>query len=287
MSDFTTHYITAQRAKTALLLSQEEMQGMLFGVEGPDYLFYASIFAKSAETTFGYSFHKFVPKYFFEKCVQDLKETSNANYKIKRGYILGMLLHYFGDMTIHPYINWLEEHKNSENFRFIHMQNEAEIDLLLYEMEYGKSINNFNPSKEMKFDKNLQQVIFEVWQNQDMQVISKEVIKKGCKRLVLSGNIFNQNRFKWLLKLAEPKSVKGFFMCHYKDDINPAVMNMEKNPWTCEGETFNMSIPDIVDATLEKFLAEVEKIEDFLKNGGSYSFDHTVNFDGRTVEKFA
>lgn len=281
MSDFTTHYITAKRAEKALALSKEEMKGMLFGVEGPDYLFYASIFAKSDETAFGYAFHKFVPKEFFEKCFQDLKDKNHPNYLLKRGYILGILLHYFGDMTIHPYINWLEENKNSENFKFIHMQNEAEIDLLLYEREYGKSINGFDPSKEIKYGKDLEQVIFEVWQNQDVQPISKKVIKKGCKRLVLSGKIFNQNKFKWLLKLAEPKSVEGFFMCHYKDDVNPAVMNDERNDWTWEGETRNMSISDIVDATMEKFYAEVAKIEDCIANGEEYTFDYKVNFDGR------
>ncbi len=285
MSDFTTHYITAKRAEKALGLNEKEMQGMLFGVEGPDYLFYASIFTRSEETNFGYKFHNFTPKNFFEKCVEDLHDTSNPNYSLKRGYILGQLLHYFGDTTIHPYVSYLEEHKNAENFKYIHMQNESEIDLLLYKHEYGKSINDFNPCKEFRFDKNLQEVIFEVWGNQDVQQISKKVIKTGSKRLALSGKIFNMNKFKWLLKLAEPKSAKGFFMCHYKDDINESVMNFERNEWHFEGRKSNMSIPDIIDATMEKFYAEMKKINACLESGEKYIFDHNQDYGGSINEK--
>ncbi len=285
MSDFTTHYITAKRAEKALDLSPEEMQGMLFGVEGPDYLFYASIFTRSEETNFGYKFHNFTPKKFFEKCFCDLKDTKNPNYLQKRGYILGQLLHYFGDTTIHPYISYLEDNKNETGFKYIHMQNEAEIDLLLYEYEYGTSINAFNPCREFKFDKNLNQAIYEVWQNQDVQPISKKVIKTGCKRLALSGKIFNMNKFKWLLKLAEPKSAEGFFMCHYKDDINPAVMNNEMAEWEFEGRKSNMSIPDIIDATMEKFYAEMEKINACLQSGETYVFEHDQDYGGSVNEK--
>lgn len=259
---------------------------MLFGVEGPDYLFYAAIFKQTAESAFGHTFHRFVPKYFFEKCFEDLKNTADENYEIKKGYILGILLHYFGDTTIHPYINWLEEFQNGENFKYIHMQNESEIDLLLYKMEYGKEISTFDPTKEMKYDKNFQRVVYEVWQNQDMQEISVNAIKKGCKLLALSGKVFNKNMFKWIFKIAEPKSAKGYFMCHFKDDVNEKVMNLEKADWTHEGETFNMSIPEIIDATMEKFYAEVEKINACIASGEKYEFTHTTDFNGRYSEKY-
>lgn len=285
MSDFTTHYITAKRAERVMDLSPEEMRGMLFGVEGPDYLFYASIFTRSEETNFGYKFHNYTPKKFFEKCFCDLKDVKNPNYLQKRGYILGQLLHYFGDTTIHPYISYLEDNKNATGFKYIHMQNEAEIDLLLYEHEFGTSINDFNPLKEFKFDKNLQQAIFEVWQNQDVQPISKKVIKTGSKRLALSGKIFNMNKFKWLLKLVEPKSVEGFFMCHYKDDRNEAVMNFERAEWDFEGRVSNMSIPDIIDTTMEKFYAEMEKINACLASGEEYIFQHNQDYGGSVNEK--
>ncbi|MFI3164034.1 MAG: zinc dependent phospholipase C family protein [Bacillota bacterium] len=285
MSDFTTHYITAKRAEKEMDLSPEEMRGMLFGVEGPDYLFYASIFTRSEETNFGYQFHNYTPKKFFEKCFCDLKDVKNPNYLQKRGYILGQLLHYFGDTTIHPYISYLEDNKNATGFKYIHMQNESEIDLLLYEYEFGTSINDFNPLKEFKFDKNLQQAIFEVWQNQDVQPISKKVIKTGSKRLALSGKIFNMNKFKWLLKLVEPKSAEGFFMCHYKDDRNEAVMNFERAEWDFEGRVSNMSIPDIIDTTMEKFYAEMEKINACLASGEEYIFQHNQDYGGSVNEK--
>lgn len=284
MSDFTTHYITAKRAIDRLKLGKQEARGMLFGVQGPDFLFYASVLKTTDDVRFGHEFHGYVPKFFFENCVEMLKNRNVENYELKRGYVMGMMLHYLGDKTIHPYIGWREEFRNESGDKYIHMQNESEIDLLMYKREYGKDVLTLNVGKEMKYDKSLEEVIFDTWNCQEVHSLSRKVIKKGFRTLVLSGKVFAKNQLKWLLALAEGKNSKGVFTCHYKDDVNEPVLNMEKEEWSFAGVTSNMSVPEIVDRTMELFYEEVEKIDGAIEKGGEYEFNHEENFNGVDID---
>lgn len=281
MSDFATHYITARRFAKKNGIVGEERRGLLFGVQGPDFLFYLS----GEQNKFGSAFHKIVPKEFFQKAVAGLllEDKNSVAYQLKRGYLLGLLLHYVGDSCIHPYIGWLEENCNEHNFRFIHMQNECELDFMLYFLEYGKPTSSFAPTKEAKLDSVLTKVALEIWDCQDMCKVTKSGFVHGTKRLWKLAGYFFAGKFKRLMKFVEPKSVEGFLMCHYKEKANPKILNDDHSVWQNEGEDVNLSVFDILDQTLEIMQEEYAKILEAENGGASYEFTLVRSFDGKII----
>lgn len=248
MSDFTTHFITADLFLKDKDFSNEFKQAFYFGVQGPDIFFFnAPIFGKSAGYKIGGQIHDKNPKYLFMKDL-DKFDSKNDFYK---GYYFGVMLHFFGDAIMHQYIGNLLKTNKAKN---AHVSFERDIDVALYPKIYNKSVNAFDVKKYYLLSTPLIREIYNFWKERvDYEEVAFSYIKNCAK---------NMMNFSATFVKASPKLVKflRFFdnkdhtlLCHFKFGGNDEILNLDKKQWQAVDGMVDYSVIDIINIAIDDF----------------------------------
>ncbi len=276
MSDFTTHFVTAHRFLKGKNFSKQFTEGFYYGVQGPDLLFFHKPITGGEGLALGNKVHSDLPKQLFEKDFLKLKEK-NDYYK---GYYFGVLLHFFGDLNMHPYIGYLCT--LDSNNKYAHIMRERDIDVFTYEGEFNEPVKNFRVKDYYIYSKELKNAISEFWTSRNGNpIITPKFIKRCMTNMVISSRMFaKSNKFiLGVIKIFEGKNKEGMATGHFKTTRNTEVMNYEKKPWTAPHGTVTFSVDEILDNTLIGYNKEFDKMQDNLKTNTPYVFTFDKTFD--------
>lgn len=269
MADFTTHYITAHKFLEGKGFSKNFTEGFYFGVQGPDIFFYHTpIKSGSDGYVVGGKLHKKTQDELFSKEIERIFER-NDYY---RGYFFGVLLHYYGDANIHPYVGFLEREKGNT---MSHAEIEKRIDVEMYKRTFSSSINGFDVKSAYKVSNALCEEIVNFWSERaDILNLSNGYIKKCMNNMVVFNKVFskaNPTLVNVLKKFdGEEKRLTG----HFKFGEYEEILNLDKKPWTRPDGEVTLSVPEICENAISEFEAKYNEIK-----GGE-----TVFTDVRTFE---
>lgn len=269
MPDFTTHYITAKKFLDGKGFSKNFCEGFYFGVQGPDLFFYHTpIKSGSGGYLVGGKLHKKTQKEIFAKNADRIFER-NDHY---RGYYFGVLLHYFGDANVHPYVGFLErETKNALS----HAEIEKQIDIELYKKEFGESVNTFKVDDYYKISSELAREIVAFWgERAEILNLTERYVKKCMRNIVNFNAMFtkcNPALLKFLQKIeGESKTFSG----HFKFGEYDKILDLEKRAWESPDGERTLSVPEMAENAVKEFEAEYKKIKD-----GDFSFSDERTFE--------
>lgn len=258
MADYTTHYITAYKFLEGKGFSKNFSEGFYFGVQGPDIFFYHTPLKGGSDGyVIGGKLHKKTQEEIFSKGVEKIFER-NDYY---RGYYFGVLLHYYGDANIHPYVGFLErECKNALS----HAEIEKRIDVEMYKYTFKKPVSEFDVSSAYKVSSPLCEEIVNFWtERTDILNVSERYIRKCMNNMVNFNRIFT-NCNKTLLKILKKFDGDGQSLTgHFKYGEYETVLNLEKRPWTRPDGEVNLSVPEMAENAVSEFEKKYEEI----KNG--------------------
>lgn len=276
MSDFTTHYVTANRFLKNKNFSKDFVDAFYFGVQGPDIFFFDISKTTKKAYEIGDGVHNKCPKKLFEQDLENLKNKSDY-YK---GYYFGVMLHFFGDEIMHQYIGYL---CTLDTSRYAHISRERDIDIFVYKDEFEESIDNFNVKEFYHMSNELVSTITKFWKERvDDDYINEKRIRKNMKSMVRLSQMFSKGKtfFYWLANLVENKKTRGGMTGHFKVTNNIEYMNYDNKKWSSPDGEKSMSVTEILDYTMKNFNVEYNKISEAIESGKEkkYTFDNTHSF---------
>lgn len=269
MADFTTHYTTAYKFLKGKNFSKNFTEGFYFGVQGPDIFFYHTpMIGGSDGYKVGGKLHKKTQEELFAKGVDCIFER-NDYY---RGYYFGVLLHYYGDANIHPYVGFLERECKNE---LSHAEIEKRIDVEMYKSVFGKTLNEFDVKSAYKVSTALCEEIINFWSERaEILNLSKGYIKKCMNNMVMFNRVFsrcNPTLLKVLKKLdGEGQSLTG----HFKYGEYDTILNNQKRSWTRPDGEVTLSVLELCDKAVEEFETKYNEIK-----GGGVVFTDVRTFE--------
>lgn len=261
MADVITHYITAERfIKAHPDVSPQFARGLRFGSQGPDIFFFG---ATRRSYIFSCSIHDGDPSALFAGLAGDIAGET----ELYRGYALGVLLHYFLDMTIHPYVG---QHCAADPRPYEHVFFESAIEMAVFCREYGFEIKDFNYDAAFVRGRDIAPVMLRFWNRRLSQDVNDGYIRR-C--------LFNMRYLTKMFMRAKAGTVRAArfagrlirnpaaAMAHFKTGFDESVMNDARAPWDSPDGTMYDSVEDMLDIALERFTRAYDAI-----GAGTYSF---------------
>jgi len=171
-------------------------KAMLWGAQGPDFLYYHNILSFNPRKNIrylGHTLHEMDPQKLFDLMLQYIKENSNKKDNIiLKSYAFGFLTHLMLDFYAHPFVYSFQDElaeKLSANPRFMHHKIEHNIDVEVLTKLYSKPVSKFNIKKLLPYEysvisvqaKMLTYVINSIQPN--IKISCKSIIKayKDCR----------------------------------------------------------------------------------------------------------
>lgn len=267
MADVLTHYITADRfIKAHPGVTREFARGLRFGSQGPDIFFFG---ATKRSYVFSCSIHDGDPRALFS----DLDANISGETELYRGYALGVLLHYFLDMTVHPYVGrHCEEHPQP----YEHVFFESAIESVAIFREYGCAVKDFKYDEAFVRGDDIAKTALRFWNGRLSTHISLRYIRR-C--------LFNMRFLTKLFMRARPGTVRAArlvgrvigdmpaAMAHFKLGFDETVMNDARAPWLSPEGTRSDSVEDMLERALSRFTNAYDAL-----CAGEYSFGYTEPF---------
>ncbi len=256
MADFTTHYITAYKFLNGKGFSKNFTEGFYFGVQGPDIFFYHTPMKGGSDGyVVGGKLHKKTQEELFKKGLDTIFER-NDYY---RGYYFGVLLHYYGDANIHPYVGFTERECKNE---LSHAEIEKRIDVEMYKETFSESINDFKVKNYYKVSSALCDEIVNFWSERaEILNLSKKYIKKCMNNMVMFNCMFskcNPNLLKVLKKLdGEGQSLTG----HFKYGEYDTILNKDERTWIRPDGEVTLSVPTMCETAVKEFEKKYNEIK--------------------------
>lgn len=115
------------------------------GLQGPDFLFFHSLFKTSPLSKLGTAYHEKSGCDFFKKACRHLQQNPSAS---GFSYLYGLLAHYCLDSTCHPFV-----YSVTENEDLAHVELETEFDRYLLALDGCKKPHAASISRRMKLRK--------------------------------------------------------------------------------------------------------------------------------------
>jgi hypothetical protein len=267
MADVITHYITARRFLDAHAeLSREFARGLCFGSQGPDLFFFG---ATKRSYVFSCAIHDGDPAALFANLAEDLRDRDD----LYRGYALGVLLHYFGDRGLHPYVGW---HCREHPVPYEHVFFETAIDMCVYERAYQKPIASFDYDAAFRRDRKLFHAIYTFWSRRLGGRLSL-VYVWGCLR--------SMGKLTKIFLRAKPVSVRvarlygrlsgntAAALSHFKLNPDESAMNDAHREWHSPAGSSRESVEDILRGVVDAFTREYDALA-----AGAYRFSYRESF---------
>jgi len=278
MAGSIVHYICAKRIIDEFNYSKEFNEALLFGTHGPDFLFF-----KDTDEHLGHILHANNAKKLFNDCDILLKNKSDY-YK---GYLYGLLLHYYIDRYVHQYVGYLV---SLDNYPGRHALVEATFDSYMYKKEFKKDITTLKFSDEYKLNDNLLKEITSYFNDiKYSKSLTFDYIKECWSLMINRTDLMLKPNpvLLFLIRIYEKLFKKGtFYSSHFftKDKYTDKFMNYEKNNWNSAIGIDNHSFDEIIEIGLNDYRKEIKKIEDCIKTNTKYEFNNPINFDGERVD---
>ncbi|HWQ58757.1 MAG TPA: zinc dependent phospholipase C family protein [Clostridia bacterium] len=271
MADVLTHYITAKRFLEAHPgLSPEFARGLSFGSQGPDLFFFG---ATRGSYLYARSIHAGDPAALFSNLAEDLAGKG----ELYRGYALGVLLHYFGDRNIHPYVGaYCSAHPSP----YVHVFFESAIEAVAVRREFGAPVAAFDYGAAFRRDGRLVRAAYAFWKKRAGRGFRAAYVWRCFLGMAFLTKLFSR---------AHPRVVRltEFFgrltgkpeaaMAHFKRGLDESAMNDERRAWVAPDGPRLESVEDILQRTVADFAREYEAIL-----AGNYRFTHTERFSNGT-----
>jgi len=134
-------------------------KAMLWGAQGPDFLYYHNILSFNPRKNIrylGHTLHEMDPQKLFDLMLQYIKENSNKKDNIiLKSYAFGFLTHLMLDFYAHPFVYSFQDElaeKLSANPRFMHHKIEHNIDVEVLTKLYSKRVNTFKIRKLLPYN---------------------------------------------------------------------------------------------------------------------------------------
>lgn len=274
MSDFTTHFITAHRYLKESTYSEEAKAAFYFGVQGPDLFYYHSPIRRQGLNYIGVKLHREPANLAIDKGYAYVLAHRD---EVLEAYFSGLILHYLGDLHMHPYIGHYQIVEQEER---THITREKDVDVLMYAREFHQGIDKFKPRAYYRLSNNIVRIITNYWLAvcEDEKINQRE-IKKACRNIVFLAQVFAKSN-PILRKLLGLFDRKGTMVGHFKTLEYRGILNLEKKPYNHpEGER-NYSVPEILDLSLDDYYQVISNLYQALNEGKKdYSFPFSQSHD--------
>lgn len=267
MADLIAHYITARRFLNAHPETSDAFaRGFCFGSQGPDLFFFGGTRKSSV---FSCAIHEGDPAALFANLADDLRGQDD----LYRGYALGVLLHYFGDRGLHPYVGWhCREHPAPREHVFF----ETAIDMCVYEREYQKPIADFAYDAVFRRDRRLFRAMYAFWQKRLGGRLSP-VYVWGClqsmgamTKVFLRAKPFAVRTARLYGRLTGKSAT---VLSHFKLHADASVMNDAHSTWITPAGPSRESVEDLLCGIVDAFTGEYDALA-----AGVYRFAYRESF---------
>lgn len=267
MADAITHYITAKRFLGAHPEKSDEFaRGLYFGSQGPDLFFFG---ATKRSHALAEALHAGDPSALFRGLADDIRHEGD----LYRGYALGVLLHYFGDRGIHPYVGW---YCRKNPTPYVHNFLESAIDMCVYEREYGARIAGFDYDAAFRYDHRLLRAVEAFWNRRMSEKLSPAYLWCCLRQMNGMTKVFLRARpftVKLALLLGRLTGNTAAAMAHFKRGADESVMNDAHDAWLSPAGVSHESVEDILERAVAEFTAMYDALA-----AGTYRFDFTETF---------
>ena len=237
---------------------------VLFGAQVPDLL-YLYTFWKKSEPNLGVFVHRHNDCAVFESF------RRHADSLADDSFVYGYLSHYAFDITVHPYVYWLENRYLAEEDREkkskFHFRIEADLDVFLYRKFFGEMYYSFPYAEESDPGRENRTEIYLLLRDMFREVFRREVDRKKFERSW--ANYLRFNRIKadplfWKRKfLLTAENLFGLrhtsSMMLQRKDPDERVLNLAHEPWQNPFETGSQHTEDFF-ALFERALALAEEL---------------------------
>jgi hypothetical protein len=267
MADVITHYITARRFLDAHPgLSGAFARGLCFGSQGPDLFFFG---ATKQSHVFSCAIHDGDPGALFADLAKDLRDQDD----LYRGYALGVLLHYFGDRGLHPYVGW---HCREHPAPYEHVFFETAIDMCVYEREYQKPIASFDYDTAFRYDRALLRAVHAFWSRRLGGRLGAAYVWRCLRSMRTLTKLFVR---------AKPFTVRAArlygrlsgntaaALSHFKLNPDESAMNDAHREWLSPAGPSRESVEDILRGVADAFTREYDALA-----AGTYVFSYRESF---------
>lgn len=138
--------------------STDVTDAFLLGNQGPDVLFFSNLNPPIAEAwDLGSTMHRGDAETLLDGFIDAARSLAPSYRESGEAYALGMVGHYVLDSTLHPYIYALQDQYahagvaglDESAGHEIHAEIESELDILALSAKTGKTIQEFEPSKNI------------------------------------------------------------------------------------------------------------------------------------------
>lgn len=267
MADVITHYSTARRFLDAHpAVSGAFARGLCFGSQGPD-LFFFGVTKKSA--ALARAIHAGAPAALFETLAEDLAGQDD----LSRGYALGVLLHYFGDRGLHPYVGW---YCRVHATPYVHVRFETAIDLCVYERTFGAPISSFDYGAVFRRDRQLVRAVHAFWNERLGGRLRRGFIIRCLIGMSVLTRLFVRARpgvVRAARVVGELAGNPQGVLAHFKCGADADVMNDSHEEWLSPTGPSRESVEDILCRIVSDFTSAYDALA-----AGTYRFDWEETF---------
>lgn len=267
MADVITHYITALRfLKARPGFPRDFARGLLFGSQGPDLFFFGGT---RKSYVFACAIHDGSPAALFSDLMEDIANES----ELYRGYALGVLLHYFGDRNIHPYVG---DHCRKNPSPYVHAFFESAIDACVYEREFGAPIWQFNYDAAFRRDRALALAARDFWSRRLGGALRLSYVRRCLDTMAYLTKIFSRAKpgtVKFAARIGKLAGKPEAALAHFRPKADARVMNDRREEWLSPTGPCRESVEDILARVLEDFARAYDALRE-----GTYRFACTEPF---------
>ena len=226
-------------------LEGEFRRGFIFGATGPDIFYFEG---KRGHALAG-TVHEGGPEGLFSRMPELF-----AGDELERGYAMGLMLHYFGDRAIHPYIGWLCKKDGRVQ---AHVEAESAIEYAAYFREYGEAITSFDMRGAFIVDDGMINAAWAFWNARLPGGIERSFVRRSLLNMVaLTSLLLSPGPAKlFIAGIADSLGGGGNFRAHFRLERGDALMNDAHAPWQGPMGISTESVEDIMAKTVSAFAA--------------------------------
>ena len=258
--------------------------------QGPDVLFFYPIIPRINKSInirkLASIVHRTKVNEFFISLVNNIKKDKDLE---KFVFLAGLVTHYVGDSTCHPFINyesWLLKNKNKNNKDY-HFLIEAYIDNYILNL-YGEDYKKYKCHKLLKTDKNYK--IKEM-----LDTCFKEVFDKNSMGSNYYKSLYNMKLLFYLVRY-DPYKIKriGYSIIYYvlpfirrdiryfsynynlSDKNNELFLNLDHKEWfniRKKEFIYHKSFLELYKDTIDKSIYMIESLYDYIYNNKELDLD--------------
>lgn len=159
MADFVSHHLFGKGALSVFPMPAQNVIARnktcyLWGLQGPDPMFYRKIFFGSPLHKLGNKMHSEKTSELFAALAKAVHLLSDEEREMAEAYFYGFICHYSLDSEIHPYVYYRQEQIRQIDTKIsrsvIHSQIESDIDYIICKRLTGQNVTEFDPDRQYR-----------------------------------------------------------------------------------------------------------------------------------------